>query len=217
MSSQCNKQAVDMVRCTGSTRWRKRNPRGNDTVLLLMGRSPDSHINSTARRIPIRVKCLIVVGDAESWVKGLLALVQTCATGLTRQTAGMVIVQDRHQHAMQPLNDGKYRCKPVFRVRTTYIIPRCATQGAIHHLPLTPLAEISRWYLSNTIDFTVFNFFTCRLFNLMLEVIVAEIYRNLMSVYSGCLNFCNASCTSLCIIDVSRDWIEKNSVSNGSG
>jgi len=31
--------------------------------------------------------------------------------------------------------------------------------------------------------------FTCRLFNLMLEVIISAIYRYLMSVYSGCLNF----------------------------
>jgi len=52
--------------------------------------------------------------------------------------------------------------------------------------------------------------FTCRLFNLMLEVIVAATYRNLISVYSGCLKFCNGSCASLCIIDGARDWIVKN-------
>jgi len=51
----------------------------------------------------------------------------------------------------------------------------------------------------------VSTWFACRLFDLMLEVIVAVIYRNLMSVYSGCLNFYNGSCASLCIIDVSRD------------
>jgi len=39
----------------------------------------------------------------------------------------------------------------------------------------------------------------------MLEVVVAPIYGNLMSVYSGCHNFCNRSCASLCIIDVSND------------
>jgi len=44
----------------------------------------------------------------------------------------------------------------------------------------------------------------------MLEVIVAEIYSNLMSVYSGCHNFSNRSCASLCIIHVSRDQIVKN-------
>jgi len=31
--------------------------------------------------------------------------------------------------------------------------------------------------------------FTCRLFEWMLEVIVAVVYRNLMSVYSVCLNY----------------------------
>jgi len=44
----------------------------------------------------------------------------------------------------------------------------------------------------------------------MLEVIAAAIYRNLMSLYVGCLNFCNGSCASLCIIDVSRDKLVKN-------
>jgi hypothetical protein len=47
--------------------------------------------------------------------------------------------------------------------------------------------------------------YTCRLFDSMLEVVVAAIYSDLMSVYSGCLSFCNGSCASLCIIDVSRD------------
>jgi len=52
--------------------------------------------------------------------------------------------------------------------------------------------------------------FTCRLFDSMLEVIVAAIYRNLMSVYSGCLDHCNESRASLYIIDVSRDLRVKN-------
>ena len=52
--------------------------------------------------------------------------------------------------------------------------------------------------------------FTCRLFDSMFEVIVAVIYRNLMCVYSRCLHFCNGSCASLCIIDVSRDKIVEN-------
>ena len=46
---------------------------------------------------------------------------------------------------------------------------------------------------------------TCRLFDSMLEVIVAAIYTNLTCVYSGCFNFCNGSCGSLYIIDVARD------------
>jgi len=41
----------------------------------------------------------------------------------------------------------------------------------------------------------------------MLEVIIAAIYRTLINVYSGCLNFGNGSCASLCIINVSRDYI----------
>jgi len=52
--------------------------------------------------------------------------------------------------------------------------------------------------------------FTCRLYNLMLDVIVAAIYRYLMSVYSGCLNFGNGSCASLCIFDIARDYIVRN-------
>jgi len=44
----------------------------------------------------------------------------------------------------------------------------------------------------------------------MLEVIVAAICRTLMSVHSGCHNFCNGSCVSLCIIDVPRNQIVNN-------
>ena len=47
--------------------------------------------------------------------------------------------------------------------------------------------------------------FTSRLFNSMIEVIVSVIYTNLINVSSGCLNHCNGSCASLCIIDISRD------------
>jgi hypothetical protein len=47
--------------------------------------------------------------------------------------------------------------------------------------------------------------FTCRLFDSMLEVMVAAIYHNLMSVYSGYFNVDIVSCASMCIIDVSRD------------
>jgi len=44
----------------------------------------------------------------------------------------------------------------------------------------------------------------------MVEVIMAAIYRKLMSPYSECLNFCYGGCVSLCIIDVSKDWIVEN-------
>jgi len=45
------------------------------------------------------------------------------ATGQIRQTAGMVIVEERHQPLMQPLHDGIYRRKPVFGIGTPYIVP----------------------------------------------------------------------------------------------
>jgi len=73
LSCQCDEQAVHMVRCTGSPGVRKHKPPRNDTVLLWMATSPDSHFKSTAGCIPARLKCLFVVKDAESSVKGLLA------------------------------------------------------------------------------------------------------------------------------------------------
>jgi hypothetical protein len=105
-SFQCDEQAVHMVHCTGSTRWRTHKPPRCDIVHLWMGTNQDSHCKSTAGCIPTRLKCLLVVKDAESSVKGLLALVQTFATGPIRQTAGMVIVEERHQPQMQPLHNG---------------------------------------------------------------------------------------------------------------
>jgi len=59
--------------------------------------------------------------------------------------------------------------------------------------------------------------FSCWIFDSIYEVIVVAIYSNLISIYSGCLNSGCGSCASLCIIDVSRDWILKNSLeSNGT-
>jgi len=148
-----------MVLCSGSTWWRKHKPPRNDTALHWMGTSPDSHFKSTAGRIPPRLKCLFVVEDAESSVEGLLALVQTFATGQIRQTAGMVIVEEMHQPPMQPLNDESYHRKPLFGVGTTYIFLISAIQGAVHLLLLTPQPDSSRWYLSNKIDLNAFNLF----------------------------------------------------------
>ena len=121
--------------------------------------SPDSHLKSTAESIPTQLKCLFVVEDAESSVEGLLALFQTFATRLIRQPAGIVIVKERHQRQMQPSHDGSYRRKPLFGIGTTYIILISAIQGAVHLLPLTPQADSSWWYLSNTIDLNAFNLF----------------------------------------------------------
>jgi hypothetical protein len=47
--------------------------------------------------------CRFVIEEAESSIKGLLDLVQMLATGPIRQTAGMVIVEERHQPRMQPV------------------------------------------------------------------------------------------------------------------
>jgi hypothetical protein len=105
-SFQCDQQAVHMIHCTGSTRWRKHKPPRNDTVLLWMGTSPDSHIKSSVGCIPAWLMCLFVVEDAKSSVKWLLPLVQTFATGPIRQTAGVVIVKERYQSPMQLLHDG---------------------------------------------------------------------------------------------------------------
>jgi len=208
-SFQCHEQAFPMVCCTGSIRWRKRKPPRNDTVLLWIGMSQDSHLISTAGGIPARLKWPFVVEDVESRVKVLLALVQPVATGPIRQTASIVIVEERHQPLMQLLYDGSYSCKPPFCDGTTYIVLISTIQGAVHLLLPTPQPDNWWWYLSNTIDLNAFNLF-------YMYIVRLDAWsnrcsdRNLMSVYSGCLNFCNGSCASLCIINVSRDWIVKN-------
>jgi len=42
-SFPCDMRAIHMVHCTRSTSWTKHKPPRNDTVLLKMGTSPDSH------------------------------------------------------------------------------------------------------------------------------------------------------------------------------
>jgi len=59
-----------------------------------MGTSPDRHFKSTAEHIPARLKCPLVIEDAESSVEWLLALVQTFASGRICQTASMVIAEE---------------------------------------------------------------------------------------------------------------------------
>ena len=157
MSFQSDEQAVHMVCCTGSTRWRNHKPQRDQTVLLWMGTSPDSHFRSTAGTIPARWKCLLVVEDSESSINGLLALVQMFETGWIRQTAGMVIVEERLQPPMRPLHNGSYRCKPLFVIGTTHIVSIQAIQAAVHLLPLTPQPDSSRCYLGDTIDLNAFN------------------------------------------------------------
>ena len=159
MSVHRDEQAVHMVRCTESTRWGKHKPPRNDTVLLRMGRSPDSNYKTTTVCNPPWLKCLFVAVDARSSVNRLPALVQTIATGPICQTAGMVIVMVRHQPLMQPLHNGSYHQKSIFGVRTTYIVPISAIHGAVHHLPVMPQPDSMLWYMSNTIDLNGFNLF----------------------------------------------------------
>jgi hypothetical protein len=56
----------------------------------------------------------------------------------------MVIVEERDQHLMQPLDGGSYWRTPLFFIEMTYIIPISAIQGAVHLLPLTPWPKISQ-------------------------------------------------------------------------
>jgi len=126
-------------------------------VLLWIGTSLDSHFKSTAGHIPARLKCLFVVEDAELCVKGHLALVQMFAAGQICQTAGMVIVEERHQPPMQPLPDGSFLRKTLFGIETTHIVPISAMQVAVHLPALTPQPDSLRWYLSNRIDLNAFN------------------------------------------------------------
>jgi len=146
-----------MVCCTGSTRWRNHKPSRNDTVLLWMGTSSDSHFKSTAECIHTPLKCLFVVEDAESSVQGVLTLVQKFATGPIQQTAGMAIVEKRYQRPMRQLHDGSYRRKPLLAIGITHFVHIRAIQGAVHLLPLMPQPDSSWWYLSNTIELKVFN------------------------------------------------------------
>ena len=154
-----DEQAVHIVRYNWCTRWRKHKPPTNNTVCLWMGTSPDRHFQSTAGRIAAQLKSDFVVQNADGSITGLLALVQTFATGPIRQTAGMVIVQERNQPPMQPLQDGSNQRKPHFSIGTTHIVPLSALQGTVHHLPLTPQLNSLQWYLNNMINLNASNLF----------------------------------------------------------
>ena len=115
-----------------------------------MGTSPDSRLKTTVGRIAARLKCLPVVDDAEWSVEGLLASVQMFATRPIRQTAGMVIIEERYQPLIQPLHDGSYHRKPLLGFVTTYIICLFSVQGAVYLLPLLLQPDRSHWYLSTS-------------------------------------------------------------------
>jgi len=158
-SFQCNQQAVHIVHCTGSTRWRKHKPPRNDTVLCWMGTSLHRDLKLTAGHIPTRLKCLFVIEHAELSIEGFPVVVQTLATGPIRWTAGMCIIEERDQLPMQPLHNGSYHCMPLFGDRTTYIVPISMIQGAVHLLPLMPQPDSTRCYSSNTITLNASNLF----------------------------------------------------------
>jgi len=152
-----NRQAVHMVCCTRSTRRRKQKPPRNDTVIRWTGMSPDSHCKSTAIGMPPHLNCLFIIEEAYFTVKGLLALVQMCATGPICQTTGMPIVEERNQPLMQCLHDGSYGRTRHVRVRTTDIAPISAIQGALHLILLTLQPESTWWYLCNIVELNALN------------------------------------------------------------
>jgi len=156
-SWQCDEQAIHMVHCTGSPRWRTYKAPRNNTVLFWIGTSLDSHFKSTAGRIPAWLMCLFFVEEAELSIKALVAFIQMFATWPICQTAGMAIVDERHQPAMRHLHNGSYCGKPHFGVGTTDIVPICGIYRAVHLLPLMPQLYRIRWYMSNTIDLYAFH------------------------------------------------------------
>jgi len=124
-----------------------------------MGTTPDSHFKSTAGQIPVQLKCQFVVEDAESNVTGLLAFLQTFATGPIRHTSSMVNGKERDRPAKQLSRNGSYCSKPGFSIGTTYMIPITAIQEAFLLLLLTPQPHSSQLYLSTTIHLNTFNLF----------------------------------------------------------
>jgi hypothetical protein len=136
--------ARHMVCCNVSTKWRQLKLQGNDTQHLWMGMGLDNHIVSMGRPYPTRLKCLFVIEDADLSVRGLIAFVQPLATRPILQTAGMVIVDERHQPQTQPFQDGSYCHTPLFSVGTTYIIPQSVLQGGVNVLPLILQSDSSQ-------------------------------------------------------------------------
>jgi len=154
---ECDERAVHTVCCTRSTRWRRHKPPRNDTVLIWMGMCSYRHFKTTAGCRPAQLMCLFVVDNAETSVNAFVALVQTFATGPISQPASMVIVEERHQPPIKPLDNGSYRRRSVFSRGTTHVICISMIQEAIHLLPLTPLTGRAQWCCSSRIDLNDFN------------------------------------------------------------
>jgi hypothetical protein len=160
MSFQCEKQALNMVRCTGATRWRIHKPPRNDTVLPWMGTSPNHHLTSTAGCIPARLSYLFLVEDADSSNQWLSTLIPMYATGPIFPTAAMVIAEEKHQPPMEPLHNRRNCRKPQCSVEPTYVVPICVILGAVYLLSMTPQPDSSLLYLSNKINLNSFNWFS---------------------------------------------------------
>jgi hypothetical protein len=122
-SDEFNEQAVHIVRCTGSERWRKRMLPRHDSVLLRVETSSNSNFLSNAGLIPTPLQCPFFIKDSELVVIGLLALVRSCPKGMICHATGMVMVGLMHPPLRQPLHNGCYCRNPCLCVRTTYIVP----------------------------------------------------------------------------------------------
>ena len=76
---------------------------------------------------------------------------------LSALSPGMVIVKKRPQPPMQPLHNGSYRWKHQFGIATTFIVPLCEIQQALHLLQLMHMPDSIYWYLCITIDLNAIN------------------------------------------------------------
>jgi len=159
MTFCCDELAVHEVCCIGSARWTKHKPPKNDTLLLWMGTSPDSHFASTAGHIPSWLNGCFVIKDAESSVTALFTLVQMFVTWPIPQTACMVIIRESCHSPMQHLHNRCYCQKPLASEGTTYIVSFTVIEVAVNLLPLTPQRDCTWWYLSKRTKLYGFNMF----------------------------------------------------------
>lgn len=118
-SFQCDVQAFHIVQWTRSTRGRKHKLTRIETVHLQIGTSLDSLCNASAEYSSVRFRSLLVAEDAELSLIGLIAMVRLFATGPIHQTAGMVIVEEKHQSLMEPSHDENSDHKHRFSIGTT--------------------------------------------------------------------------------------------------
>lgn len=114
---------------------------------------------STAGHIPVQLNCHCIFEHAASNVTWLVALIETFALGSIYQSAGMVLVDERHQPPMQPLHDGSYHDIHLFAVRIIYFFSVSLIQGAVHLLPLWLQQDSTSLYFRNMIDSNSFNLF----------------------------------------------------------